>query len=65
MSEKKPTPIIIEPQSKMCPVCGKRSYSREGVHPQCAVSQADEPRRIRIVAEKKAIEKQRIEDRVD
>lgn len=65
MSEKKPTPIITEPQSKMCPVCGKRSYSQEGVHPQCAVSQADEPRRIRIVAEKKAIEKQRIEDRVD
>jgi hypothetical protein len=54
MSEKKPTPFVFERGSKSCPVCGKRSYSREGVHPQCAVTQADAPRKIRLAAEKKA-----------
>ena len=54
MSEKKPTPIIADGKIKMCPVCGKRSYSREGIHPQCAVALADEPRKLRLAAEKKA-----------
>ena len=54
MSEKKPTPIFTERGSKTCPVCGKRSYSREGVHPQCSVIQADAARTLRIAAEKKA-----------
>jgi hypothetical protein len=25
----------------LCPVCGKPSYSREGVHPQCSMRNAD------------------------
>ena len=40
MSEKKPIPIIVE-RSRVCPVCGKRSYSAAGVHPQCAMKRAD------------------------
>ena len=54
MSEKKPTPTIVEPGSHECPVCGKRSYSRTGVHPQCAMVQADAPRKLRLAAEKAA-----------
>jgi hypothetical protein len=45
MSEnKRPTPLIAEPGKKICPVCGKPSYSPAGVHPQCAVRQADAAR---------------------
>lgn len=59
MSEKKPTPIVNEPSGKICPVCGKRSYSQGGVHPQCAMVQADAPRKMRLAAEKKALEEER------
>jgi hypothetical protein len=54
MSEKKPTPILAKRNSKICPVCGKRSYSAAGVHPQCAMVQSDAPRKLRLAAEKKA-----------
>ena len=54
MSEKKPTPIVVERNGTVCPVCGKRSYSREGVHPQCSMLLADAPRKLRLAAEKKA-----------
>lgn len=54
MSEnKKPTPVIPHAANKICPICGKASYSRDGIHPQCAVVQADEPRKQKIQAEKK------------
>lgn len=37
MSDKKPKPPIISaPPRKVCPICGKPSYSAVGVHPQCA-----------------------------
>ena len=52
MSEKKP--VFMEPNSKVCPVCGKRSYSLGGIHPQCSMLLADAPRAERLVAEKKA-----------
>jgi hypothetical protein len=48
---KKPTPIIAEPGKKICPVCGKPSYSSAGVHPQCAVRQADASRQEEREAE--------------
>jgi hypothetical protein len=54
MSEKKPTPILGEHHRKICPVCGKQSYSIGGVHPQCAVQQADAPREALLKAKKKA-----------
>ncbi len=54
MNEKKPTPIISEPNSKICPGCGKKSYSQGGIHPQCAMILADVPRKTRLAAERKA-----------
>ena len=27
MSEKKPTPLVLQPSVKVCPVCGTRTYS--------------------------------------
>ena len=53
MSEKKPTPLISQPSGKVCPVCGKRTYSLGGIHPQCAVLQADAARADKIKAERK------------
>ena len=41
---KKPKPLNPEPPQKICPVCGERSYSRAGIHPQCAALQADAKR---------------------
>jgi hypothetical protein len=51
---KKPEPLNTRPTPNICPVCGYSSYSSSGIHPQCAVSQADEPRRLRLAAERKA-----------
>jgi endogenous inhibitor of DNA gyrase (YacG/DUF329 family) len=41
MSEKKP--IILRPASprRLCPICGKASYSASGTHPQCSLARAD------------------------
>ena len=54
VSEKKPTLIIVERNSAICPVCGKRSYSRGGIHPQCAMIQADMSRKLNLAAAKKS-----------
>jgi hypothetical protein len=45
-------PVVIVPQllKNLCPICGKASYSRGGIHPQCAMQQADEPRTLRLRA---------------
>lgn len=56
---KKPSPIAAWPAPKICPVCGKSSYSAGGIHPQCAVVQADAPRRALLAAEKKAEEQRK------
>ncbi|MCA9142288.1 MAG: hypothetical protein H6821_15445 [Planctomycetaceae bacterium] len=53
MSEKKPTPWVSQPSGKMCPVCGTRTYSKEGIHPQCAVHQADSVRAEKLKVERK------------
>jgi ribosomal protein L37E len=53
MRHKKSTPIIGEHNRKTCPVCGKRSYSAGGIHPQCAVQQADSAREQQLKAQKK------------
>ena len=67
MSEMKPNPNVVERGGKICPICGKQSYSREGVHPQCSVTQADAPRKTLLAAEKKAKaeEKLRTPDKPD
>ena len=53
MSEKKPTPRISKTSGKVCPVCGKQTYSKGGIHPQCAVHQADSARAEKLKAERK------------
>ncbi len=56
---KKPKPLNPEPPRKICPVCGEPSYSRVGIHPQCASVQAD----IKRVREaKEAAKSQRDEE---
>lgn len=53
MNTHKPEPLYpaIE-RGKVCPVCGKRAYSLGGVHPQCAVQQADAPRQRQLADER-------------
>ena len=58
MSEKKPVPTVAHQNGKICPVCGRPSYSRDGIHPQCAVQQADEPREQKL-RQAKALEAER------
>ena len=41
MSEKKPETIYFPAVRKLCPVCGKVSYSLSGEHPQCALLRGD------------------------
>jgi len=53
MSEKKPTPSVRDNKERLCPVCGKRSYSKDSIHPQCAMILADAPRANRLAAERK------------
>jgi hypothetical protein len=48
MSEKKPELVAERFVVRICPVCGKRTYSNNGVHPQCAVRQADAPRQATL-----------------
>ena len=36
-----------------CPICNKRSYSPAGIHPQCAVYQADSARAEKLKADRK------------
>jgi predicted RNA-binding Zn-ribbon protein involved in translation (DUF1610 family) len=54
MSEKKPTPWIAQSSGKVCPVCGHQTYSQGGIHPQCAVHQADSARTEKLKAERKS-----------
>jgi hypothetical protein len=49
MPHKKPTPLFYNLAGRrICPVCGTRSYSREGIHPQCAQQRADDERMQRV-----------------
>lgn len=55
-TNRKPFPLFLAPQRAHCPVCGEISYSAAGIHPQCAVQQADlnhgKPAKLRVPAEK-------------
>jgi hypothetical protein len=42
MSTKKNPPLAAPASGKICPVCGRASYSRAGIHPQCSLEQADQ-----------------------
>lgn len=61
MNHKKPTPILRASNNKICPVCGLPSYSAGGIHPQCAVKQADAPREKQLKAERDAEAKKKQE----
>lgn len=54
MSVIEPIVIVPQPVRNLCPICGNASYSLGGIHPQCAMQQADEPRTLRLRAAKKA-----------
>lgn len=57
MNHKKPKPPLLESNGtarRYCPVCGTRSYSRTGIHPQCAQVEADRSRVERLKAAKAA-----------
>jgi hypothetical protein len=54
MSSEKSVFVIPPPPKNLCPVCGKAAYSLGGVHPQCAIQQADEPRIVRLRAARAA-----------
>ena len=47
---KKPKPTGAD---RLCPVCGKASYSKDGIHPQCAIVRADAPRQKQLAEDKK------------
>jgi hypothetical protein len=38
------SPVTLNPPRKRCPVCNQSVYSRSGIHPQCAMIQADPPK---------------------
>jgi hypothetical protein len=59
MCYKTPLPLLLvdAPPRRLCPVCGVVSYSREGIHPQCAERRADAPRMERVMADMKVAER--------
>lgn len=65
MNTHKPEPLFVAPPrqpGKICPICGKRAYSAGGIHPQCAVKQADAPRQAILAAEKKERAREQAEE---
>jgi hypothetical protein len=50
MSSEKSVVIHPPPPRKACPICGKATYSAGGIHPQCAIEQADAPRLVKMRA---------------
>ena len=54
MNAKRPEPLYAAKTRPICPVCGAPSYSRAGIHPQCAQEKADEQRMQEVKAKRKA-----------
>jgi endogenous inhibitor of DNA gyrase (YacG/DUF329 family) len=54
MCAKQSTAVLRASGPKVCPICGKPSYSSGGVHPQCSQRQADEKIGERLKAARKA-----------
>jgi hypothetical protein len=57
MKSEESVTIIPSAPRNLCPICGKASYSVGGIHPQCAMQQADAPRVVRLRAAKVAAPK--------
>jgi hypothetical protein len=51
---KKPLPLFDVQIRPMCPICGHASYSRAGIHPQCAMAAEDKVHSQRISAHRLA-----------
>lgn len=58
MSQSEPKPSGRPRGPKICPVCGKASYSAAGVHPQCSLKQADQERAKEIKAKQAKAEEE-------
>ncbi len=54
MNAKRPEPLYETKTRPKCPVCGQPTYSRAGIHPQCAQDRADERRMEEVKAKRKA-----------
>lgn len=54
MNIKKPVPEMARAMGRPCPVCGKSTYSANGIHPQCAAFAADAKIRARLKRHKRA-----------
>lgn len=52
MHSKRPIPLYVAKPRPLCPVCGQPSYSRAGVHPQCAQDRADKVRMEQVKAKR-------------
>ena len=52
MSKEQPVLIVPQRPKILCPVCGTPTYSAGGIHPQCAVHQADDSRMARLKTER-------------
>ena len=59
---RKPQPLHAVPYRKHCPVCGEVTYSAAGIHPQCAMQQADAKRMQRIKPPSKLLKKKMARD---
>jgi hypothetical protein len=59
MHQKEPVPLLLvnAPAPRLRPVCGAVSYSRDGIHPQCAEQQADASRMERVRAAAKTVKR--------
>jgi hypothetical protein len=52
---RKPVPLNDHaPKGSVCPICGKTTYSVGRIHPQCAMIQADAPRKQRLAEQRRA-----------
>ncbi len=54
---RKPQPLYSSGNRKCCPICGEVSYSAAGIHPQCAMQQADSERMDKIKSPPKSPKK--------
>jgi len=58
MRIQKPDSAATDGSQKICPVCGQRSYSAGGTHPQCAQRRADAAQKEKMDREKISTEEQ-------
>lgn len=54
MHAKRPLPLYEAKPRPLCPVCGQATYSRAGIHPQCAQERADKERMEVVKAKRNA-----------